>query len=296
MRRFLFAIASVGLLGAAPAWAQTESEEVVVTGERLREVVRGFVEELQPPALSEDQMARWNSRVCPLVAGIPARQAQYVVDRVAQRAYALDLRPGGPGCRANLLIFFTTNADLLAETLASDHALVAYYNNAEYGNSLGRDALDRFVRSDAPVRWWHVAQTVTHDGQIIDNDGDTVRTTITGRLQRSTRQDFNRAIIVVDAQQASGLPFEALSDYLAMVALAQLDASSDTSRIPSILNLFSERDAGETLTTRMTDWDIAYLEGLYAAPRLAPNTEAQQRAITRRMEEELQQGPAPQPQ
>ena len=279
-------------LAAAPASAQqtTQSEELVITGERLHEMVRGFIEEIEPPPLSEGQLARWDSRVCPLVAGIPARQAQYVIDSIAVRAFDLGLRPGGPDCRANLLIFFTPDADVLAEALAGDRALVAYYNNAEYGNSLGRDALARFVASDAPVRWWHVAQTVTEAGVVLDGEGDVVGSDGT-RLERATRQDFNRAMIVVDARQAAGLPFEALADYLAMVSLAQLDAEADTSATPSILNLFDERTAGREPTTRMTDWDLAYLEGLYAAPRQANNVRTQQRAITRRMERELSSEP-----
>ena len=284
------ALAALTLALPAAAQPEVETEEIVVIGERLHDMVRGFVEELEPPPLSEGQLARWNSRVCPLVAGIPARQAQYVIDRISQRAFDLGLRPGGPECRANLLIFFTPDADMLAQALADDRALVAYYNNAEYGNTQGRDALARFVASDAPVRWWHVAQTVSRTGVVLDGDVDVVRSD-GSRLHTATRQDFNRAMIVVDARQADGTPFEALADYLAMVSLAQLDADADTSATPSILNLFADRAAGRPPTMHMTDWDLAYLEGLYAAPRNATSMGSQERAISRRMEDELTQDP-----
>jgi hypothetical protein len=293
MQRFVL-IAAVGLLAlSAPAAAQptTQSEELVVTGERLHELVRGFIEELQPPPLSENQMARWDSRICPLVAGIPERQAQFVIDRISQRAFDLGLRPGAAGCRANVLIFVTPDADVLAQALADDRALVAYYNNAEYGNTPGREALAGFVASDAPVRWWHVAQTVSRSGVVLDGEGDVVGSDGT-RLRAATRQDFNRAMIIVDARQADGLSFGALADYLAMVTLAQLEAGADTSQTPSILNLFTERAAGIEPTAQMTQWDLAYLEGLYAAPRQAPNVHTQQRAISRRMEDELLRGSA----
>jgi len=291
MRLAIIAAALALLTAPASAQQTTQSEELVVTGERLHEMVQGFIQEIEPPPLSEGQLARWDSRVCPLVAGIPAHQAQYVIDSIAMRAFDLGLRPGGPDCRANLLIFFTPDADVLAQALAGDRALVAYYNNAEYGNTLGRDALDRFVSSDAPVRWWHVAQTVSRSGVVLDGEGDFVRSDGT-RLHRDTRQDFNRAMIVVDARQADGMPFEALAEYLAMVSLAQLDADADTSATPSILNLFAERAAGGEVTIRMTDWDVAYLQGLYAAPRNANNVRTQQGAITRRMERELTNAPA----
>jgi len=275
------------LAGAAGAvQAQTsENDDLVITGSRFQEMVRSFVQEVAPPDLSEEQLARWNSRYCPLMAGIPARQAQYLVDRMSQRAYQLGLRPGDENCRANVLVFITPDADILAQALADDRDLVAYYNNAEHGNSLGRDALTAFVTSDAPVRWWHVAQTVTERGTVITNSGEVVRSEAS-RLYRPTRQDFNRVLVIVDARQATGLQFEALADYLAMVTLAQLDASADTSEIPSILNLFSRSGASEA---RMTDWDLAYLEGLYNAPRHAPDSNSQERAITREMEDRLRE-------
>lgn len=77
-----------------------------------------------------------------------------------------------------------------------------------------------------------------------------------------------------------------------MVTLAQLEAGADTSRTPSILNLFAERAAGREPTAEMTEWDLAYLEGLYAAPRNTPNVDTQRRAIGRRMEGELRPAPS----
>ncbi|MBC7768017.1 MAG: hypothetical protein H7124_04470 [Phycisphaerales bacterium] len=289
MQTLKSALIALALTCAAPAIAAAQSvdeEEIVVTGQRVREMVRAFVQEVAPPEMSEEQMARWNSRYCPLMAGIPARQAQYLVDRMSQRAHELGLRPGDENCQANVLVFVTPDADVLAQALAGDHDLVAYYNNAEYGNTLGRDALAEFVASDAPVRWWHVAQTVDSQGQILDNDGDVTRAQAS-RLYRATRQDFNRVLVIVDARQAAGLNFEALGDYLAMVTLAQLDARANASAVPSILNLFSERAINGGASARLTDWDQAYLRGLYDAPRHAPNTDAQERAIAREMEDTL---------
>ena len=89
---------------------------------------------------------------------------------------------------------------------------------------------------------------------------------------------------------------EEKSEVAKLRSLAQLDAEADTSATPSILNLFSERAAGADMTTRMTDWDLAYLDGLYAAPRHANNVQTQQRAITRRMERELSGGAPAEPQ
>ena len=55
-----------------------------------------------------------------------------------------------------------------------------------------------------------------------------------------------------------------------MVTLAQIDPEADTSRYASILNVFDDPDASAGLT----DWDQAYLMGLYDAERTRKNARA----------------------
>jgi hypothetical protein len=150
--------------------------------------------------------------------------------------------------------------------------------------------LEDFTNSTAPVRWWHVNQTVSADGQELggDNGSQVIRGgPPPGRLRRATRQDFLRGLIIVDARQAEGVQFQALADYLAMVSLAQLDPEGQTIGTPTILNLFAARDAGGAMPATMTQWDEAYLEGLYTARRTAPRDIWQRRDISRTMIEEL---------
>lgn len=279
----LFAAPAAALQQSPDAQAQGSEDDIVVTAER--EVLRSFVSELTQPNPHEDQIARWDSRVCLRVAGVDARHGQYLVDRIALRAHQLGLRPAGPGCRANVVIFLTRDADQLASVIADDHDLVAYYNNAEFGNALGRHELQEFATTDAPVRWWFVSQTADRSGRVIP-PGGMVGSPGT-RLQSATRQDFNRVLVIVDAQQAQGVRFDALADYLAMVSLAQLDPQADTSQFPTILNLFSDRASGRSSVSELTEWDTAYLEGLYRAPRNAANSRQQRWMITNRMEREL---------
>jgi len=108
-----------------------------------------------------------------------------------------------------------------------------------------------------------------------------VRTSITSRIQRPTHQDFNRVVIVVDATRAAGFRFDALADYVAMVALAQIDPGADTSENDTVLNLFTSGLAARPAS--MTTWDVAYLEGLYEARPNAWTARQQQADISRRM-------------
>lgn len=291
MFRLMCAAAAVAIAAATPAFAQEAEPDIVVVGERLQEMVRSFVGEVAEAPGSEQQMARWDRTVCPLVAGLPQHQMQYMADRIAQRAHQVGLQTEGPGCRANILIFVTPDASVLAEGIVDEYrTLVAFYSTNGV-HTLGRGPLEEFTNSSAPVRWWHVNQTVSGDGQAMagDTSGTTVMRTTQqpGRLRRATRQDFLRVLIIVDARQANGVTFQALSDYLAMVSLAQLDPEGQTTGTPTILNLFDARDSGAPIPTAMTQWDEAYLDGLYNARRTAPTDLWQRRDIAERMVDQL---------
>jgi hypothetical protein len=284
-------------LVATPAVAQEPEPEpeIVVVGNRLQEMVQEFVGEVAVAPGGERQMARWDRKICPLVAGLPTRQMQYMADRIAQRAHQVGLEAEGAGCKANILIFVTPDASRLAEGIVSEfRELVGYYSTTGVSTQR-RGPLEDFASSTAPVRWWHVNQTVSADGQELGGDGAGQQVIRggppPGRLRRATRQDFLRVLIIVDATQAQGLQFQALSDYVAMVSLAQLDPAGEATGIPSILSLFTDRGAGREPQTSMTQWDEAYLDGLYNARRTAPNEIWQQRDISARMVEQLQQAP-----
>ncbi len=298
MFRRLIAAAALAVLAPASAMAQDEQSEpdIVVVGERLQEMVRSFVGEVAEAPGSEQQMARWDRTICPLVAGLPQHQMQYMADRIAQRAHQVGLEAEGPGCRANILIFVTPDASVFAQGIVDEYrTLVAYYSTNGI-STLGRGPLEDFTTTTAPVRWWHVNQTVSGDGQTIGGDAPGTQVMRTsqapGRVRRMTRQDFLRVLIVVDARQANGITFQALSDYLAMVSLAQLDPEGETTGTPTILNLFSARDSGSAIPTGMTEWDEAYLDGLYNARRTAPTDLWQRRDIAERMVQGLDPGAA----
>jgi hypothetical protein len=77
-----------------------------------------------------------------------------------------------------------------------------------------------------------------------------------------------------------------------MVSLAQLQPSIETASYPSVLNLFSNDQS----VTGMTSFDIAYLDGLYHAPRNANSAREQEGRIVDRMDRTLNQQPTPVPQ
>ncbi|MGD9966103.1 MAG: hypothetical protein AB7T59_06260 [Hyphomonadaceae bacterium] len=295
MRQLVSVVFAAVLAAAAPALAQESAggDDIVVTASRLDEMIREFVGEVTAETQAEGQIARWDHRICPQIAGLQRRQAQFIVDRLSQRAHQIGLRPGGPECRANILIFVTPDADRFTQELTAQFPVV-FNPRVPNMHQQSNEALAQFVVSDAPVRWWHVSQTTSMEGQIVRNTDprwdrtggitglSIVRTGITSRIQRPTHQDFNRVVIIVDATRAAGHRFDALADYLAMVALAQINPGADTTEADSILNLFADTRA-ESAVEALTTWDIAYLEGLYEARPNAWTARQQQADISRRM-------------
>lgn len=298
MSGFSLILGLLGVLGAQPAprpatspAAQTPTtvDEVVVTAARPGETVRNFVSDVATPVRGERQLARWDRTICPGVAGMRGRYAQALLDRIAVAAYRVGLEVGEPGCRANVLIFATADSQALAHDMVENNLrLVSFYGDD--GNTAGRARLRDFETTPRPIRWWHVTRTVTSDGFVVSR-GEFVEVRGSGRLRRTTRQDFDRVLIVLDVSQVQGVPFGAISDYIAMVALAQLDPTADTAAFPTVLNLFREPAEGHARPTGLTDWDIAYLQGLYGSRRDARSLGSQIDDIVRTMRTDRQEQP-----
>jgi len=295
--------------------SQTPSEMVVVHGQRDPAQVRQFVHQVSAQ-MSVGQLARWNQDICPGVVGASWQQAQVIIDQVARRAMALGLHVGQTGCSANLTIIVSADAQNVVQAIYRQRRVTLINPNNVDGATLGDAALQDFVNTQRPVRWWHISAKTTDDGHVLTDrraasinntsaaaiggttDASASNPSAAGvgegmtnmqgvrsngsRLARATRHDFNSVLIVVDTNRLNGAPLSAVADYIAFVSLAQVNPSVDTSGFDSILNLFST-PAGATRPAQLTGWDTDYLDGLYHATRAARNIGQQESEITRRM-------------
>lgn len=272
-----------------------EVEGVVVTGRRdgeaaQRKAESEFVRELGATT-PRDRLARWNGSLCVGVVGLPQKHAAYIADRIAQETLAAGLDVGPPGCTPNSLILFTSEADKTAADFRKQRR--AFFTGGAASSGLleaggGGQRIKDFLTSSRPVRWWHIALKTGSDGRPIT--GGTLQTTTSSRLASNYREDLSRAVIIVDATRVRGATYEALASYLAMVALAQLDPEAQPKGLETIMTLFADRDAGRPPAETLTDWDRAYLKGLYAAPDDARNLNAQRGAIRRSLKQTREGG------
>ncbi len=288
------AVLAAALAGVSAGFAQTPApnSDIVITA-LSRDQAQSFVSQLSASPPSVDQMGRWDDEVCVGVAGLPARQGQFIADRVAQRAFSLGLEPGAPGCAPNVSIIVAPDGSAMAQQMfAQNESLFAYRYETGVA-TLGQEAFTRFLNTDRPVRWWHVLRTMSADGEPIGSGGvtpsmaqggfdgaQTVRSN-GSMLRQTTRQDFSRVVIIIDGRNVGSVQLAALADYVAMVALAQINPDADTSAFSTVLNIFSTR--GGAAPSGLTAWDLAYLDELYKTDRDAPSITQQQADIARRM-------------
>jgi hypothetical protein len=248
-------------------------DEVVVRGRRMSEVraelrleIGKFLEAVVRVPAGRG-FARWQGRVCVGVHNLEnSVAAQYLVDRISRLALDVGLTPGEPGCAPDVIVVFTTEGKELAAALVEKEPLAFRPWGGVAGMQLGLEALDEFVQSEKPVRWWHVSMPVdAQSGQPAvrmpgQRDYPTVKVAGPSFLHSGVVDAMQRAIIIVDGKKLTGTTWEQLGDYLAVVSLAQIDPAAEPAEFDSILNLFSNPAAYSGLT----DWDRSYVRALYA--------------------------------
>ncbi len=253
-------------------------DDVLVEGRRLEDAARNFVNEVGAPA-GPRGLARWNGRVCVGAVNLRGEAARYLVDRVSGLAAELDVPVGEPGCKPNVLIIATSDGPALAAAMVEERR--REYNVGSTQMAQGDRALEAFRTSDRAVRWWQVSLPVDSEtGQrairLAGDDGSPrIHVTSASRLRSQIRDDMVRSVIVVDVNRLGDASFPQLADYVAMVAMAQIDPDARLEGYDSVLNLFTDTGVSGGLTA----WDRTYLRALYSAEPNRINPRAQAGAI-----------------
>lgn len=277
--------------------AATRLADVIVSHRELDERAESFVEEVAAPP-NRRGLARWAGRVCVGAVNVGPDIAQPVIDRVSRLALDLNLRVGEPGCTPNIIIIFTDDASGLAKTMVERDRYAFHWGVG--GLDRGKSALQAFQDSDAAVRWWHVSiPVVGGTGQrAIRFPGDTGPIYVPGEglvnRGRPLSDILNKVFIVLDVDQLGGVNLAQLSDYIALVAMAQIDPDGETAAYDTVLNLFDDPQG----VTGLSDWDAVYLQALYDAmwERVNPGGQADAiaRLVRRAEREPVAQPPAAQ--
>lgn len=264
---------------SADTQAPVRLEDVEVVGRPLESLIRSFVDEVAAPS-SGRGVARWRNRLCVGTANLRPEAAQYVVDRVSTVAKDLGLAPEGPGCKPHVIIIATSDGDAVARHLVEERARAFQLGGS--GMDRGSAALRDFLETPRPVRWWQLSMpTNSANGQMATRvpgycadacietyeHAPLLDISAASRISTQIVDDIFRAIVIVDVDKLENVSLTQLADYIAMVTLAQIKPSADTAGYASILNLFEVPGSADGLT----EWDKAYLTGLYKTVRSRKN-------------------------
>lgn len=253
---------------AAPQDESTTLSTIEVEGQRRTayDAARAFTNEIlvTPPRRG---IARWRTTdpICPGVVNMQRDVAQALADRIADRVIELGLQSGEPGCKANMIIVGADDGAAMASSLIE--ARPRAYITGIAGTSLTYRALNIFRTSDAPVRWWMLTVPLdARTGEVTVRTPDSEDAPIrridgAGRLRSQDINAIFQVMVVVDVNRIGTVNVGQLGDYIAMVALAQVDSQADVAGFETVLNLFQD-PAG---VSGLTDWDLTYLRQLYAA-------------------------------
>jgi hypothetical protein len=297
LRAFLFAAFASTLAFAfaqsvpdAPDFVQPP---VIAQGESEKRA-QAFVDQIRPKGWTGTArgIPRWNSKICTSVIGPPAAQGQIIADHIARQALALGLKSGKPGCDTNILVIATDDpAKVLLKLVEKNRALFGFTGDSNIDTD-GSISLSEFIKGTAPARWRQVIEISGADGLPLDADSRVnplkkyaldkmpLNRTEATRLRSTTRRELSRVVIAADAKQTAGRQLGAVADHLALVALAEVDASAEVSEPTSILNLFGA--AGAKLTS-LSSWDRAFLCALYETKPDLTSSKMQNRDIAQSM-------------
>lgn len=243
----------------------SQLDTVTIEARRQRELIEheisNFVSAITIP-FPDESLARWQTPICPLVAGLPRDQGEFVLARLSQVARDAGIALASPNCTpSNFLIVMTAEPDVLLQKWWAR-------NPRLFNLERGLGGIKHFIRTAQPVRVWYNANGSCPDGEAtFQLQGGIVYPTcshgeIGSRLRWEVVRVISSVIVVVDARRVSDLNFGQLADYIAMIGLAQIRENARPGAAPSIMRLFSE--AGAARPQALSSWDHAFLKSLYS--------------------------------
>jgi hypothetical protein len=223
-----------------------------------------------------------------MAVGVSDEQAQFIQRRIVEVQNTVRRKHPDPDaeCRPNLFIIIADDVDqVLTDWKERDPGMFRWKSREGVARSAGT----------GPVRTWHNAVLVPDGGaagqtSALNQASATSPIDISapscpasGRIAAGCWEHINAVVVLVDARTSGKVTLAQLADYISVVSLSQIDLSADLGSIDSILRLFAE-PRPEIPPTGLTDWDYAFLKGLY---RVSYSPANQQRDIAARMVREL---------
>ena len=220
---------------AQPVSGAPESITVTATPLPGRSAVDEFIYSYPTAVRSTDKIARWKVGICPTVAGLPQKYADFI----SRRLIAIARKAGAPvnadpNCRHNIQIVFTTRPQALADDISKHRRpYLGYFDTLDQAAELAQ------VRHD--IQAWYLTD-LAHGSQYflgavrVDNPrqdfltgggdgfghGRVFYAAGTGRFNNGISSTLYNVVIVADPSKLGDYEMGSLADYISMLALSQL--------------------------------------------------------------------------
>lgn len=278
------------MVGAALTLSAAVAQpQVTVESRSLQDKVHAFVAGITEGEVAsfDDPLVVWRKPVCPLVAGLPQEQGQYVFDRLTAALTRVGTTLGATGCRPNFFVVATPKPESVLNGVWNRRFKV-------FGDA-SPTLIKRFIETPRPVRIWYQTVPTSADGSPIGTT--TQASNLTGsqfdgtptyehegnglRAEFVSTNSLLAVIAVIDLTKVGGRDWGQVTDYVAMAGLAQIDLDAKLGETRTILRLFSSPDDAPG---GLTDWDFAFLKSVN---RTDPVSRHQRWHISEEMVEDL---------
>jgi len=184
-------------------------------------------------------------------------------------------------CKANIAIYFTTEPQKLLDDVAAHFDLLLGFHYPHQTKKLAT-----FSR---PIQVWYVTGSHGYKGaDAIDSIwGQPAQASVPSRLTTGGLSSVVMfSLIIIDTKAVVGQEVDAISDYIAMIALTQVQSLDACGALPTIIDLLSADCGSRPRPDRITAGDVAYLRALYSLDMEQP-LEIQKMDLQIKMQREL---------
>lgn len=213
-----------------------------------------------------ESLARWQRQIplCPLVAGMPKSDGEYILSRVSKIAATAGAPLAPEHCKGNFYVVVTSDPEGIIKAW-SKRDVRMFGDEADQGGALIRE-----FNAANPVRTWYNTEFYELDGTPLGNsvdDNNTIGSTRTDLSARATRMEINSyralssVVAIIDARRMKDVTFAQVAAYVAMVGLVQIRPQAKVGDAPTILSLFTDP---KKASPGLTAWDESFLKAVYA--------------------------------
>jgi hypothetical protein len=258
-----FSLLSVAAAADTPPGAdapRTTIDSTTVVGQKDRATVERqvgtFVNAIALKPGGES-LARWQSRIplCPLVAGMPKNDGDYILSRVSKIAAAAHAPLAPEHCKGNFYIVVTSDPDGVIKAW-SKRDVRMFGDEADQGGTMIRE-----FNAENPVRVWYNTEFFERDGTPLGNfEGRQDLNAEASSIELNSYRALSSIIAIIDARRVNGASFGQIAAYVAMVGLVQMRLHANVGDAPTILNLFAD---ARKAPPGLTPWDESFLKAVY---------------------------------